>query len=196
MRIVNTAPTGSATDGPRVLIAFASHEGQTERVVHRIAESLRRGGARVDVVPVQDEPHADDHDLVLVAGSIHAGRHDRQLEAWAGAHAASLAARPNALLTVSLTAHDEGGDAGETLAGFDAALRTASGWAPDDALHVAGALDFGKMNPIKRWMMRMIARSAGLIGTGDPRTSAHEWTDWSRVDAFADYLLDRARRGA
>jgi menaquinone-dependent protoporphyrinogen oxidase len=196
MRTVNAAPTGSAADGPRVLIAFASHEGHTERVVRRIAEALRRGGARVDVVPVQDEPHPDDHDLVLVAGPIHAGRHDRQLEAWAGAHAASLAARPNALLTVSLTAHDEGDDAGERLAGFDAALRTASGWAPDDALHVAGALDFGRMNPLKRWMMRMIARSGGLIGRDAPRTSAHEWTDWSRVDAFAEYLLDRTRGGA
>lgn len=194
MRTVNAGSTTEGAAAPRMLIAYASHEGHTEAVVRRIADGLRRGGAQVDVVPVEDEPHPDDHDLVLVAGPIHAGRHDRQLEAWAGAHAASLAARPNALLTVSLTAHDAGADAGETLSGFDAALRAASGWAPDDALHVAGALDFDRMNPLKRWMMRAIARSSGLIGKRERATGARDWTDWSRVDAFAEYLLDRVRR--
>jgi len=176
---------------PRILIAFASHEGQTEKIVRRIASTLEGLGADVDMVRVTDEPRPDNHDAVLVAGPIHAGRHDRALLTWTSAHAAALSARPSALLTVSLTAHDERDDAGDTLAGFDEAIREATGWAPDDALHVAGALDFTRMNPIKRWMMGMIARSGGFLGQGERARGSHEFTDWDRVDAFARYLAGR-----
>lgn len=191
MGSVSSVDSGSRA--PRVLIAFASHEGQTEKIVRRVASTLRARGVSADVARVEDDPKPDDHDAVVVAGPIHGGRHDRRLLAWARAHATALSARPTAMLTVSLTAYDERDDAGDTLTSFDARLREATGWAPDDALHVAGALNFGAMNPLKRWGMGWIARSAGLLGKGQAARGRHEFTDWDRVDAFARYVGDRAR---
>jgi menaquinone-dependent protoporphyrinogen oxidase len=65
------------------------------------------------------------------------------------------------------------------------------GWAPERTASFAGAIAYTKYNPLVRWVMRRIARKAG--GSTDT-TRDHEYTDWERVDAFADEIAAFAGR--
>ena len=63
---------------PRLLIAFATREGQTEKVAHRLADALNKARATVELVNAKDVSAGKGIDLssfeLLVFGaSMHAG---------------------------------------------------------------------------------------------------------------------------
>ena len=179
-----------------ILIGFASQEGQTERVAWRVREVLAQEGHRVTLAPVSDDPDPADADAVVVAGPIHVGRHDPRLVAWARRRAMTLRDRPSALVTVCLTAQDDGDEARATLAGYDADLAEATGWSPDLHASVAGALNFDRLGWLKRMMLTRIARTRGLLEPDEPERGVHEFTDWSEVDALGHELAERLGHAA
>ena len=105
----------------RILVYFASIDGQTAKVAGRIGERLRQAGHDVLLRSAGEScAQIDDCDAVIVGAAIHYGHHSRELERWVRAHRLTLAERPNAFFSVCLSA-----------GGPDARPKTAQGYVDD-----------------------------------------------------------------
>jgi menaquinone-dependent protoporphyrinogen oxidase len=65
-----------------------------------------------------------------------------------------------------------------------------TGWRPNRAKPVAGALLYTRYNFIVRFVMKRIARKAG--GATDTSRD-YEYTDWLALDRFADEIVDEIK---
>jgi len=193
-----------------ILVAFATREGQTRKIAEHVANTIRaRGdeavvldlgsGARVDL-------HLTDFAAVVLAASVHLGRHEREMVAFVKAHHAELEQLPTAFLSVSLS------EAGveDSTAPFDERSKAAidvkqmiddfcaaTGFHPSRVWPVAGALMYSEYGALVRFVMRRIAKRAGQ---STDSTHDHEYTDWKGLHRFVDALMmeleeDGARPG-
>jgi len=171
-----------------LLIVYGTNEGQTRKIAGRIAETARERGHTAEVVdsacgPVPVPPHR--YDAVVVAGSVHVGKHQRSLVRFVRASLAELTRLPTAFFSVSLSA--TGSDLPGARKCADAFLRE-TGWFPSMVRLTAGALMYSRYGPIKRWIMKRIARKAG----GRTDTSRdYEYTDWAKLREEVEVFLAR-----
>jgi menaquinone-dependent protoporphyrinogen oxidase len=167
----------------RILVLFATTDGHTAKVAAAIAGSLRTGGSVVDVVlagAVNVEPDA--YDAVIVAASVHAGGYQRAVGRWVRTHAAALATRPTAFVSVCLGVLQPEPKVQREVKEIATRFVTRAGWHPTVIKIVAGALPYTQYNWFKQQMMKRIVAKAG----GDTDTSRdYEYTDWADVRAFA-----------
>ncbi len=174
----------------RLLLVYHSVEGQTARVAERIAEIVRAAGDTIDVYDADDAPPPNDHQLVVLGDSIHAGRHSRALERYANRHRDQLSAMPVALFQVSLTsANDDAEHTAEAQRLVHTFLER-TGIDPDIVGLFAGALAYTRYGWFKRTLMKRIA--AAEHGDADPSVD-HEFTNWDAVDEFAGDTLRLVR---
>lgn len=166
----------------RVLILFASIDGQTERIAVRIRERLLQARHSVILQAAGDAPApVGDCDAVLVGGAIRYGHYPRALESWVREQRADLEERPNAFFSVCLSAGGPGARPAVARGYIDDFLGR-TGWRPKSTASFAGALRYRQYNPFIRFMMRLIVGAAG----GDTDASRdYEYTDWAAVDRFA-----------
>ncbi len=176
---------------PRVLVAFATKgsEGQTARIAERLAAMLREGGARADVVDVEESKpdlRASAYDAALIGGSVRAGRYRRSLRRLLGSEKAALEEIPWAFFSVCL------GVAATSEAVRDASrelprrLMADKGVRPDEIAVLAGAIRFSHHGRLGSWVLYRMNR--GYLGRTD-RDGDWECTDWDDVDAFAHRFL-------
>ena len=82
---------------PRILLLYATTEGQTARIAERIAHMLRDRGNSVEVLPadtVRSDLDPAAYDGVMVGASIHYGHHPAYVRTLVRRHRGVLAARP------------------------------------------------------------------------------------------------------
>ncbi len=176
----------------RVLIAFATNEGQTAKVAETLAGRIGESGARVRVIDLADENpdlNLSAVDAVIVAASVHAGKHQDSAARFVRDHLDQLAAKRSAFLSVSLYAasSEEGGRdrADEQMKWF----LDATGWRPDAAQTIAGAVRYSTFSRPWQWIMRGAQKIFGkeLRKDGWPDlTTDREFTDWTSLSRFAD----------
>jgi menaquinone-dependent protoporphyrinogen oxidase len=175
----------------RILVAFASREGQADHIAHHIARQLENKKLLtrlVDVRAGETEAGADDCDAAIVAGSVHRGRYDAALASFVMRHAPVLRRVPSAFLSISLSAASA--EPNERAAIDEIAQRFLAevGWVPETVLHVAGAVHDRSVNVLERFVLHTILRQHGV----EPRpTGDTELTDWAVVDAFVRDFLSR-----
>jgi menaquinone-dependent protoporphyrinogen oxidase len=167
----------------KVALIYASHHGHTREICERLAEGLRGRGLSSEIRNVEDlseDFELDGYDAVILAGSVHYGRHPRVLARFASEHRGELDALPTAFVSVSLASADAKG-ASEA---HDMALRFSdrTGWHPTITMPIAGALQYSKYNPLLKLVMRQVSRVGG--GVTDTKHD-HVYTDWEQVDALA-----------
>ncbi|MFH1044935.1 MAG: menaquinone-dependent protoporphyrinogen IX dehydrogenase [Pseudomonadota bacterium] len=178
---------------PRILLLYATTEGQTARIAERIAHKLREKGHNVEVLPAGTARTDLDpavYDGVMVGASIHYGRHPAYLRTLIRRHRAVLAARPCAFFSVSLSA---GGPRPKPKAAqryLDKFMRR-TGWQPQLTASFAGALKYSLYGPIKRRVMIVFV---GLGGGETDTTRDYEYTDWDAVERFGDAYAQRLRQ--
>ena len=166
----------------KILLVYASKYGHTEKVVRTVAEECQRDGALCDTFEVRSVPQQLDigrYDGLVLAGSVHYGKHDKALESFVLRNHL-LSSFPSVMLSISLSAAEE-----KTRPEAEAALdrfceRTA--WTPDRRLCVAGALAYTRYGFFVRWMMRRISAKKGA--TTDTSRD-HVYTDWASLRTFA-----------
>jgi menaquinone-dependent protoporphyrinogen oxidase len=170
---------------PQVLILFGTTDGQTAKIVARLARALEGLGDEVDVVnaalggkAVSPAPYAG----VIVAASVHAGGYQRAVGRWVRRHAAELPGRPSALLSVCLGVLQGEPAVQRDLATIIERFLSRTGWRPSQVETVAGALRYTRYGFLKRYLMRRIARKAG---GGTDTTRDYEYTDWEALKSFA-----------
>jgi menaquinone-dependent protoporphyrinogen oxidase len=175
----------------RLLVAFASREGQTDHIAHHIARQIENKKLLtrlVDVRAGETEAGADDCDAAIVAGSVHRGRYDPALASFVVRHASVLRRVPSAFLSISLAAASAEPDERSAIDEIAQRFLAEVGWVPDTVLHVAGAVHDRSINVLERFVLHTILRQHGV----EPRpTGETELTDWAAVDAFVSEFLSR-----
>ena len=90
-----------------VLIAYATNEGQTARIAGTLAKQIEANGHSTDVLDLGDTATPPDpaaYDGIVVAASVHAGKHQESAQRFVAAHRNALDAGTTAFLSVSLSA--------------------------------------------------------------------------------------------
>lgn len=179
-----------------IAVVYATREGQTRRIAEHVAATLRARGFVVDVLEVARDGTPDfdpsRYAAVVLAASVHIGKHEREMAQFVKEHRATLEQMPSAFLSVSLSeagAEDVHATAkrreraeANVKSMVDAFLRE-TGWNPTQVHPVAGALLYRQYGTIVRLVMRFIAK---LVGATTDTSRDYEYTDWRALDRFAD----------
>lgn len=169
----------------KILIAFATTEGQTRKIARFCADHLADAGHVVELMRAADGEGLDlaRFDAAILAGSVHVGRYQEELVSFARTAAPELAARPTLFLSVSLAA---AGTEPEDWKGLDDCVErfgAATGWRPGRVEHVAGAFRFTQYDFFRAWAMRWIAaQKKQKVTAGEDR----EYTDWPGLARVLD----------
>lgn len=166
-----------------VLIAYATTEGHTEKISRFIDETVSHIGHEVrrhNVSELSGGLSVDDFDKVIIAGSVHSSKHQKDLETFAFANREQLNEMPCLLVSVSLAAAfpENSTDAERYVETFaqDAGLEIA------DCIYVAGAVKPDHYD----WFEESALMEGDLAGhLNKELTEEHEFTDW---DALAGKL--------
>lgn len=183
-----------------MLVLYGTREGYTRRVAEYVAASIQARGVAAEIVDAAHIPKGFDLDrygAAVIAASVHAGAHEREIVRFAKSHAGALNGMLTAFLSVSLSqVHVEDEEAPAELRARAAAdvktmidrLLEKTGWRPVSVKPVAGALLFSKYGFLTRFVMRRIARKA------DEKidlSKDHEYTDWDALDDFTGEFIRR-----
>ena len=178
---------------PKILIVYGTTHGQTAAIAAFIQLTLEQRGCQVVVSNVKEPPTPplDQFDGIIVGASIIARGHQPAVASFIGDHLNALNAMPSAFFSVSASAgssREAGRAAARRLC--DAFL-TDTGFRPDIAACIAGAIKYTKYNFLLRWYMKKASRRHG----GPTDTSRdHEYTDWMQVRDFAQQFAELVAR--
>jgi menaquinone-dependent protoporphyrinogen oxidase len=178
----------------RTLVLYASRHGQAKKIAEHVGDVLRAHGAAPEVLDVANLPRGFGLNqvagVVLVA-SVHTGLHERDMALFVARSREALQRIPTAFLSVSLSqadventsrADEERLSASREVTTLLERFFAATGFRPQYVKPVAGALTYTRYNPFVRFLMRGIAREAG-VSTDTSRN--HEFTNWEAVTDFA-----------
>jgi menaquinone-dependent protoporphyrinogen oxidase len=170
----------------KLLLVYGTTEGQTQKIAQFIVEQLARRGHQAHLVNAIEAPADADpqrFDSVIIAASLHAGHYQSAVVHFVRKYLASINARPNAFLSVSLAAasDDEDDALGLDRCVIDFSQQT--GWNPQRIHHVAGAFRYTSYDFLKRWAMKYIAHRKGAP---TDTSKDHELTDWADLEQFVD----------
>ena len=171
----------------KIYIPYGSVEGQTAQISEYIAEVVRAHGHQADTA---DLKHAGDtlpggYDGVIVAASVHVGKHEGYVTDFVRRNRAELERIPSALVSVSLAAHGDEGSA----EGYVAKFAEESGWHPAHVGMFGGALRSSHYNFLKRQLMKKITKSQGSPDLDTSRD--YVYTEWDGVKHFTEDFLAR-----
>ena len=169
----------------KILIVYATTEGQTRKIARFAADHLTGKGHSVELLHAEDAEDAvpGDYGGVILAGSIHAGHYQAPLVDFAKANAAALDRVPNLFLSVSLSAAGRDAKDWEGLGMVLDAFKERTGWTPARVEQVAGALRYSQYDFLRYWAMRWIASQRGQRHDHDEDV---EFTDWEKLAALLD----------
>lgn len=177
-----------------IYIAYGTVEGQTAQIAEYIAELIRAHGHMAEAADIKRSGDAlpDGYDAVIVAASVHMGKHEGHVSDFVKKNRAELERLPSALVSVSLAAH---GDA-ESAEGYVEKFEAETGWRPAHVGLFAGALLYTHYGFIKKHVMKKIASDKGSLDTDTSRD--YVYTEWDGVQRFTEEFLARlaAPRGS
>ena len=173
----------------KILILYASHDGQTKKIADRLAAQALGGRRKVDLFDLEEatpsESLIEQADLIVVAAAIRYGNPLKSADAFLTVYTRSLLHKPLVLLSINLTARKPEKRTSET----SVYLRK---WIARHQLQplfaeaIAGRLDYPSYGPFDRFMIRLIMKMTK--GPTDPKAQI-EFTDWHQVRAIADRLV-------
>jgi menaquinone-dependent protoporphyrinogen oxidase len=174
---------------------YATHDGHARKIATRIAERLTGHGLAVtpsDLGETQPTPlELSRASLVAAVLAVRYGRHLPQGIEFVKTYRALHRPPPLALASVNLTARKPGKDTAEGSA-YLRKLIAQNGLKPALATAFAGKLDYPRYDFFDKHIIRFIMLITG--GPTDP-TAVVEYTDWDKVDAFADKIAKAQAQG-
>lgn len=177
----------------KILVAYATVEGQTRKIAQFIADHLTRRRDEASLLDVTDapaDPGLADYDAVILASPVHVTRHAAAAVHFARTHAAALNRLPSAFVSVSLHAASPDAEDEEEVRAYVDAFCAETGWLPRAVCYAAGALRFTEYDFFKRLAARGIAKDRGISPSKDGDI---ELTDWRALTTFIDdFLRDQA----
>lgn len=169
---------------PRIALYYASHDGQTRKIVDRLAGHFAAHGIDAPTVDLSANPSQtidSEADLVLLAAAIRYGFHLPAARRFLDRLRAEIPDNRIAVVSVNLTARKPGRQTAEGNVYLRNWLKR-TGLNPALAAAVAGKLDY----PAYRWFDRTMIRAIMTISGGPTDPSAIiEYTDWAAVEALS-----------
>jgi menaquinone-dependent protoporphyrinogen oxidase len=169
----------------RLLIAYATVEGQTTRIAECMRDALESGTREVQLLEVRDGHEAlpTEIDAVIVGGSIHMGHHKKELVAFATANRARLVELPTGFFTVCLGALDDSEEGRTATAAYAQAFCEATGWTAPNTAVFPGRLAWTRYGFVTRLIMKVMMRRQGSPDRDVTRD--YDYTDYEAVRRFA-----------
>ena len=177
----------------RIAVHYATRDGQSERIAHRVAERLGDRGARIAFQRLAPGPQpAIDagSDAVVAILAVRYGRVLPEAVQFLSGYASLAPAPPLALAVVNLVARDASRRTPETNPYLRKALERHR-LQPALATAIAGRLNYPKYRFFDKQMIRLIMAMTG--GPTDGRSDI-EYTDWAQVDDFAAAVVGLGER--
>jgi menaquinone-dependent protoporphyrinogen oxidase len=182
----------------KIAILYATREGQTRRIAEYLAGAFHARDVPADVFNLKQagDPDLESYDALVVAGSVHLGKHEPELVKFVKHHRDELQAIPSAFISVSMSqAGIESVDrSAEQREAAKREIETvlerfyrATAWRPRWVLPVAGALLYTKYNFLVRFVMKQISKAAG---SSTDTKHDHEYTDWAGLERFSARIID------
>ncbi len=167
----------------KVLFLFSTREGQTKKILSRIAQQFP--DEKCEFVDVHSLPDVDfaQYGKVLVGASIRYGKLNPKLYRFIERYKTELERVKAGFICVNLTARKEaeGKDTPEGSVYIKTFLNK-SAWQPELIGVFAGALRYPRYRLFDRFMIRLIMT---LTGGETDTTKEVEYTNWQKVDQFA-----------
>ena len=167
----------------KTLYLYSTREGQTEKIIHKIASELDSTNA--DFIDLHTDPQIElgQYEKILVGASIRYGHLNKKLYQFIDRHADLLTQKNAAFFCVNLTARkvEQGKDTPEGSAYIRTFLKK-SKWQPSLIGVFAGALLYPRYSWFDKKMIQLIMKMTG----GETDTSKEvEYTNWKKVSQFA-----------
>lgn len=177
---------------PRLLVAYASREGQTEKICRHIAARLEAAGHSAMLLNLKNDGTEEGIETcaaAIVAGSVHLARHDPALAGFIMRHGTLLRTVPSAFVCVSLSAASK--DPGDlaTVGEITNSFLYETGWQPDVIEHAAGAVRDVQLGLFERFTVHAVMMEKEIPSHPSGET---ELTDWAKLDRFVDEFAARA----
>jgi menaquinone-dependent protoporphyrinogen oxidase len=170
--------------GMRVLIVYGSTEGHTRQLCHFAARALGEAGFPTAVEPAGaqgGQPDPTPYDAVILAASVHVGRYQPPLVAYARERREVLNVKPAAFISVSLSAAGISPPDWQTCDDCIAQLQHETLWTPKAVHKAAGAIRYSQYDFFKKLALKFIAAERGhpLDASRD-----YDLTDYDALKAF------------
>ena len=163
----------------KILIIYATSEGQTKKIAEFMEQQLKHLNYDVILSDVsEDINNIDIYDTILIGASVHMFSYQKSIQEFVLKNHKLLNSKHSAFFSVSMTnasTNEEDQNNANSLAKsfFDNTL-----WKPNEVMQFAGALKFTKYGFFKRLIMKLISSKKGeTIDT----SKDYEYTDWSIV---------------
>jgi menaquinone-dependent protoporphyrinogen oxidase len=170
---------------PKTLMIYASTDGHTLKICHKLIEVLERERQPVDLVSIADfKGDFSGFDRVVIGASIRYGIHDKKITELVNTRLGDLEAKRTAFFSVNLVARKPEKSSPETnpyVVKFFKGIQ----WKPDLVETFAGMLEYPRYSFFDRTMIRLIMWMTK--GPTDPKT-VKEYTNWDKVAAFGARL--------
>ena len=173
----------------RILVVYATSEGQTRKIAEFIAGELEKSGIEVELKDSKRRMAGLDvskFDGAILAGSVHMNLHQETLTSFIIAHRSQLETLPTLLISVSLSIAFQLGEREANRYAND--LMEYTGFEPTTLSLVAGALRFEEYD----YFMEQIIEHVLL----DEREKIHEdkeFTDWKALRVDLESFMDTVK---
>ena len=173
----------------KLLIGYASKEGQTRKIARHIADLAFDTGHSIEIVALVDASDIEfgRFDAVLLAAPIHAGHYPKALSQFVSFYQDELQNIQSRFVSVSLAAAGHDAEEWRSLEHIADDFSQATGWTPSSTKHVAGAYMPSKYDILTKFIMRRI------VSAKDPDASPgedKEYTDWTDLNASINSWLN------
>jgi len=172
----------------KILIVYATTDGQTEKIARFLAEHLRKQHEVELLDATRPGPGVAlaDFEAIVVGAPVRMAKYPLAILDFVRAHRAQLEQKRAAFFSVCMAAASTRESTRHEAEAYPARLLAPTGWQPSRTAVFAGALRYSRYNWLMRWMMKRIAKSEG---TSTDTSRDHEYTDWDAVKRFADSVV-------
>jgi len=174
----------STNSDKRILIVYGSIEGQTEKIVHFMADICKQKDITVNLVSGEkshDDFGLSDYDGVIIAVSVHMGKYPGYISKYIVRNRERLQQIPTAFVSVCMAIHSDKPEDRQEAQGYIDKLLRQTKWQPQRMVAFAGAIKYTQYNFLIRFIMKLIAKKEGAA-TDTSRD--HEYTNWKEVEKF------------
>ena len=167
-----------------VALLYMSREGQTRKIINRIADQLRQSGHDLfvsDIRDLKDDTSLSNFDAVVLGCSIRYGKHHKPFRQFVEENHRPLSNMPSYFFSVNLTARKPQRSEPSSNRYLQKYLNRIA-WEPKIVEVFAGALLYPRYDILDRHMIQLIMK----ITKGPTDLSQEtEFTNWERVRQFA-----------
>jgi menaquinone-dependent protoporphyrinogen oxidase len=161
----------------KILVTYASRTGATAGVAEAITQTLTKGGAAVDVLPMSDVKDLKEYSAVVAGSAIQGGQWLPEAMKFIQSNKATLSQKPFAAFLVCMTLAMSKGNYRDHVATWMAPVREIV--RPVSEGLFAGSMEINKMKSFGDRIKFKMSVAMGVWAEGDHRNwdAIHQWAE-------------------